>query len=69
MFLFLFNKPIIYINGDHRPFVQEHPLCLFEQILPKYKYTNTQVFLWYLGCEHQILNTVKYRQILYGNKP
>ena len=26
-------------DGDHRPFVREHPLCLFEQIPPKYKYT------------------------------
>ena len=26
-------------DGDHRPFVREHPFCLFEQIPSKYKYT------------------------------
>ena len=24
-------------DGDHRPFVREHLLCLFEQIIPTYK--------------------------------
>ena len=38
-------------DGDHRPFVREHPLCLFEQILPKYKYTG--IYCW----------QPKYRQI------
>ena len=27
-------------DGDHRPFVPEHLLCLFEQIMPKYKLYN-----------------------------
>ena len=38
-------------DGDHRPFVREHPLCLFEQIPPKYKYTGN--YCW----------QPKYRQI------
>ena len=56
-------------DGDHR---EEHLLCLFEQIPPKYKYTvlativgnpNTVKYpaiWWYLGCQHLILNTAKY---------
>ena len=50
-------------NKRWRPFVREHPFCLLEQIPPKYKYTGNycwQPRYWYLGCQHQIPNTVIY---------
>ena len=57
-------------DGDHRPFVREHPLSLFEQIPPKYNIPattvgnpNTVKYLTVFGLPTSIPNTVKYRQI------
>ena len=53
-------------DGDHRPFVREHPFCLFKQIPSKYKYTGNYCWqpnygIWIANIKFRILsNTAKY---------
>ena len=56
-------------DGDHKPFVREHPFCFFEQIPPKYKYTGNycwqpkyrQIPIWFANIKYRILlNTAKH---------
>ena len=56
-------------DGDHRPFVRDHPFCLFQQISSRYKYTGNycwqpkfcQIPIWVANIKYRILsNTTKY---------